>query len=65
LGVYNPLSRINVSAVLERVKRLDAASNLGQPRFGDYDNLAANLSTRAREEDIFDNIKVWYFLIFK
>ncbi|XP_059473610.1 ATP-binding cassette sub-family A member 7-like isoform X2 [Neocloeon triangulifer] len=60
LGVYNPTNRINISNVLDRISRLDRASNLGQNRFDDYKTVTENLTERIKQEDIFDNIKVWF-----
>ncbi|XP_065332368.1 ATP-binding cassette sub-family A member 7-like isoform X3 [Cloeon dipterum] len=60
LGVYNPFSMINISYILDRISRLDRASNLGQTRIDDYETIASNLTARAKQEDIFDNIRVWW-----
>lgn len=49
---------MNVSNVVDRIRRLDLASNMNEARFDDYDNLATTLTKRAKEEDLFDNIKV-------
>jgi hypothetical protein len=63
LGVYNPLSKVNVSKVIDRLRRLDLASNMNETRFNDYDNLTTTLTKRAMEEDLFDNIKVCSLLL--
>lgn len=47
-----------MSKVVDRIRRLDLASNMNEARFDDYDNLATTLTKRAKEEDLFDNIKV-------
>jgi hypothetical protein len=52
-----------VSRVVDRIRRLDMASNMNEARFNDYDNLAATLTNRSLEEDLFDNIKVCRLLL--
>lgn len=61
--MYNPLSKVNVSKVIDRLRRLDLASNMNETRFNDYDNLTTTLTKRAMEEDLFDNIKVCSLLL--